>query len=319
MHIYSYRAAIAGITGYAGRELERLLAFHPRIEVSGRYSSKEPLTVEKLKQSAVDVVILATDAELSMQLAPELLDGGFRVIDMSGAFRLKDARLYPEWYGFSHSAPHLLDEAAYGIPEVHAGHIRNARLVSNPGCYATAAILPLLPLFTAGAIDPSSLIVIDGKSGASGAGRQPRQDVHFCEVNENISAYRVLRHRHTPEMVTHLPGASFDRFVFTPHLIPISRGILNTIVISTPDRLNARAILADTYASTPFIKIFPEGQMPDVQRVAHTNKCLIGIASEGRKTVIVSAIDNLVKGAAGQAIQNLNLMLGCDPAMGLVA
>ena len=160
-------------------------------------------------------------------------------------------------------------------------------------------------------------MVVDGKSGVSGAGRQPKPETHFCEVNENISAYGILRHRHTPEMVSQLPGATFDRFVFTPHLIPITRGILNTIVLRVLDRVAARSILSESYAKAPFVEVLPEGQMPNVHHVARTNLCSIGIATLGPTTVIVSAIDNLVKGAAGQAIQNLNVMLGCEPGAGL--
>lgn len=319
MHIYSHRVAIVGITGYAGRELERLLAGHSKITISGRFSSKDPLTPAKLKDTGADVVILATEADLSLELVPGLLNSGYRVIDMSGAFRLKDASLYPEWYGFDHPQPELLQEAAYGLPERNSARIANSRLVANPGCYATAAILPLAPLFTAGAIEADTMIVIDGKSGVTGAGRQPKQETHFCEVNENISAYRVLRHRHTPEMVMNLPGASMERFVFTPHLIPISRGILNTIVIAAGTPPNAREILADAYARSPFIHLLPLSEVPNIQSVARTNKCFIGIVSHRGVTVIISAIDNLVKGAAGQAIQNLNLMLGLDSGTGLAA
>jgi N-acetyl-gamma-glutamyl-phosphate reductase len=250
-------------------------------------------------------------------MVPELLDAGYRVVDMSGAFRLKDPALYQEWYKFEHTAPALLKEAVYGLPEFYAKQISGARLVANPGCYATAAILPLIPLYKAKALDEACTVVVDGKSGVSGAGRQPKPETHFCEVNENISAYGILRHRHTPEMVSQLPGATFDRFVFTPHLIPITRGILNTIVIRAADRVTVRSILNESYAKTPFVQVLPEGQMPNVHSVARTNLCSIGIATLGPTTVLVSAIDNLVKGAAGQAVQNLNLMLGCAPEAGL--
>jgi N-acetyl-gamma-glutamyl-phosphate reductase len=304
--------------------LDRLLAAHPNIRASGRFASRtddksgvEAYSLEKLRSYSPDVVVLATEHELSMHLVPELLDAGFRVVDMSGAFRLKDPALYQEWYKFEHTAPALLKEAVYGLPEFYAERIGSARLVANPGCYATAAILPLIPLYQAKAIDTACTVVIDGKSGVSGAGRQPKPETHFCEVNENISAYGILRHRHTPEMVSHLPGATFDRFVFTPHLIPITRGILNTIVLRASDRAAVRSILNESYANTPFVRVLPGGQMPNVHSVACTNLCSIGIATLGPTTVIVSAIDNLVKGAAGQAVQNLNLMLGCDPEAGL--
>lgn len=324
MHIYAHRVAIVGVTGYAGQELARLLAKHPAIEVAGRFASKadeksraEAFSLEQLRGFSPDIVVLATDHELSLPLVPQLLEAKYRVLDMSGAFRLKDPKLYLDWYGFEHTSPRLLADASYGLPEFFAERIREANLVANPGCYATAAILPLTPLYNAGAIDPTCTVVVDGKSGVSGAGRQPKAETHFCAVNENLRAYGVLRHRHTPEMVSQMRGASYDRFVFTPHLIPITRGILNTIVFRHSDRVSVRSVLMEAYARTPFVHVLPAGQLPDVHSVANTNMCLIGVASEGPNTVIVSAIDNLVKGAAGQAVQNLNLMLGCDPAAGL--
>src|SRR3989441_817098 len=324
MNIYAYRLAIIGVTGYAGQELDRILAAHPQFKVAGRFASKadeksgaEAFSLERLRVFSPDAVVLATEHELSMHLVPELLRGGYRVVDMSGAFRLKEPRLYPEWYGFEHTAPALLNEAVYGLPEFLSESIGGARLVANPGCYATAAVLPLIPLYRAYAIDPMCTVVVDGKSGVSGAGRQPKPETHFCEVNENISAYGVLKHRHTPEMVSQLPGATFDRFVFTPHLIPITRGILNTVTLRTSDRASAHSILSETYAKTAFVRVLPAGQLPNVQSVTKTNLCSIGVVAKGANTVIVSAIDNLVKGAAGQAIQNLNLMFGCEPTAGL--
>src|SRR3989441_10273518 len=324
MNIYAYRLAIIGVTGYAGQELDRILAAHPQFKVAGRFASKadeksgaEAFSLERLRSFSPEAVVLATEHELSMHLVPELLGEGYRVVDMSGAFRLKDPRQYQEWYGFEHTAPALLNEAVYGLPEFLSESIRAARLVANPGCYATAAVLPLIPLYRAQAIDPACTVVVDGKSGVSGAGRQPKPETHFCEVNENISAYGVLRHRHTPEMVSQLPGATYDRFVFTPHLIPITRGLLNTVTLRTSDRVSAHVILSETYARTPFVKVLPAGQLPDVHSVTKTNLCSIGVVAKGPNTVIVSVIDNLVKGAAGQAIQNLNLMFGCEPTAGL--
>src|SRR5438132_1860607 len=299
MHIYAHRVAIVGVTGYAGRELDRLLSSHPKIRVTGRFASKvdersgaEAFSLERLQSTSPEVVVLATEHELSMHLVPELLGQGYRVVDMSGAFRLKEPRQYQEWYGFEHTAPALLNEAVYGLPEFLSESIQGARLVANPGCYATAAILPLIPLYKAAAIDPTCTVVVDGKSGVSGAGRQLKPETHFCEVNENISAYGVLRHRHTPEMVGQLPGATFDRFVFTPHLIPITRGILNTVTLRTKDRASAHSILADTYAKSPFVRVLPAGQMPDVHSVVRTNFCSIGVVTKGANTVIASVIDN---------------------------
>lgn len=325
MNNYAQRVALIGVTGYTGQELDQMLAFHPNIKVAGRFASKadektgaESFSMDRLRSYSPSAVVLATEHELSMRLVPELLDQGYKVIDMSGAFRLKEPRLYQEWYGFEHTAPALLKEAVYGLPEFLAESIQAARLVANPGCYATAAILPLKPLYNANAIDPASTVVVDGKSGVSGAGRQPKQETHFCEVNENMSAYGVLKHRHTPEMVAQLRGATYDRFVFTPHLIPITRGILNTVTLRTLDRVSAQAILNETYANAPFVRVLPAGQLPNVHNVIRTNLCSIGVVAKGANTVIVSAIDNLVKGAAGQAIQNLNLMLGFEPSAGLL-
>ena len=325
MNNYAKRVAIVGVTGYSGQELNRLLASHPKIQVAGKFASRadeksgaEAFSFERLRAFSPDAVVLATEHELSMHWVPQLLDQGYRVVDMSGAFRLKDPQLYQEWYGFEHTAPGLLKEAVYGLPEFLSESIRNARLVANPGCYATAAVLPLIPLYKARAIDPACTVVVDGKSGVSGAGRQPKPETHFCEVNENISAYGVLRHRHTPEMVGQLQGATFDRFVFTPHLIPITRGILNTVTLRTRDRVSAHAILSEIYAKGPFVKVLPSGQLPNVQSVTKTNLCSIGVVAKGENTVIVSVLDNLVKGAAGQAVQNLNLMFGCEPSAGLV-
>src|SRR4030095_403161 len=320
MNNYAHRAAIVGVTGYAGQELDRILTAHPKFTIAGRFASKadeksraEAFSMERLRSFSPDAVVLATEHELSMQLVPALLSEGYRIVDMSGAFRLKEPRDYQEWYGFEHTAPELLKEAVYGLPEFLSEQIRSARLVANPGCYATAAILPLIPLYNANAIDPACTVVVDGKSGVSGAGRTPKPETHFCEVNENLSAYGVLKHRHTPEMVAQLRGATLDRFVFTPHLIPITRGILNTITLRTRERIAAHSILAETYATSHFVRVLPSGQLPNVHSIARTNFCSIGVVARGPNTVIVSVIDNLVKGAAGQAVQNLNLMFGCEP------
>lgn len=322
MNIYS--AAIVGVTGYSGREADRILQHHPSVKVTGRFASKsdgsgvDAYSLEAVKQTGPDVVLTATEHDVSLRIVPELLSAGFRVIDMSGAFRMKDAALYPQWYGFEHSSPALLKAAVYGLTEIFADNVRSAKLVANPGCYATSVIVPLAPLYKAGVIGKDSLVVADGKSGVSGAGRHPKQETHFCEVNENLRAYSVLKHRHTPEMLACLPGASAENFVFTPHLIPITRGILTTIVFRPAGDYSVRAILADAYADSRFVKLFPDGKFPDLHGVINTNGCHLGVASSGSNAVIVSAIDNLVKGAAGQAIENLNLMLGLPVETGLL-
>jgi N-acetyl-gamma-glutamyl-phosphate reductase len=326
MNNYAARVAIVGVTGYAGQELDRILAIHPKFALTGRFASKaaeksgaEAFAFERLRSFSPDAVVLATEHELSMHLVPELLREGYRVVDMSGAFRLREAAQYVEWYGFEHTSPELLKEAVYGLPEVMSEQIRGAKLVANPGCYATAAVLPLIPLYNANAIDRECTVVVDGKSGVSGAGRAPKPETHFCEVNENLSAYGVLKHRHTPEMVAQLRGASFNRFVFTAHLIPITRGILNTITLRISTRASAHSILAETYAKSPFVRVLPLAHFPNIQSVTRTNLCSIGVVTKDAHTVIVSAIDNLIKGAAGQAVQNLNLMFGCEPTTGLLS
>jgi N-acetyl-gamma-glutamyl-phosphate reductase len=320
----NYSVAIVGVTGYSGREADRILKYHPSVKVTGRFASKsdgsgiEAYAIETVRKSSPDVVITATEHDVSMRIVPELLGAGIRVIDMSGAFRMKDPSLYPKWYGFEHTAPALLQEAVYGMTDLFPGKVRAARLVANPGCYATSVIVPLSPLYEAGVIGRNALVVADGKSGVSGAGRHPKQETHFCEVNENLRAYGVLKHRHTPEMLSCLSGASTDNFVFTPHLIPITRGILTTIVFQHVTGYSARSVLADKYADSKFVKLLPEGSLPDIHGVVNTNGCHLGVAVSGNNTVIVSAIDNLVKGAAGQAIENLNLMLGLPVETGLI-
>jgi len=320
----NYSVAVVGVTGYSGREVDRLLKSHPAIKVSGRFTSKgdgpgiQAYSLDGVKRLRPDVVVMATEHDVSLRLVPELAAEGFRVVDMSGAFRMKDAALYPKWYGFEHTAVDLLQQTVYGMPELFADKVRTAQVVANPGCYATSVILPLSPLYSTGVISPASLVVVDGKSGVSGAGRHPKQETHFCEVNENLKAYAVLRHRHTPEMLSFLPKAVAGNFVFTAHLIPITRGILSTIVFQHAKGTSARSVLNDTYAGSAFVKIFPEGTLPDIHGVVLTNGCHIGIATSETSTVVVSAIDNLVKGAAGQAIQNLNLMLGLPTETGLL-
>jgi N-acetyl-gamma-glutamyl-phosphate reductase len=257
-----------------------------------------------------------------MELAPALLAAGARVVDLSGAFRLGTPENYTKWYGEPHTQPELLAEAVYGLPEFCRGRIPGARLLSNPGCYPTAANLAIVPLLEAGVVDRAAGIVCDAKSGVSGAGRKPSLKTSFCEVTENFSAYSILKHRHVPEvlLVSHLEEREFS---FTAQLLPLDRGILETIyfhaqAVSSPADLIA--IYEKRYAAEPFIRLYEPGRVPDLRSVARTNFCDIGVifdASTGR-AVVVSAIDNLVKGAAGQAIQNMNLMLGLPETEGLL-
>ncbi|HXW14757.1 MAG TPA: N-acetyl-gamma-glutamyl-phosphate reductase [Terriglobia bacterium] len=339
-------AAVIGATGYAGCELLTLLARHPAASVTclmssggdgkkafaieqshpklrGRFSVLcEPLDVEQIVTSGSDVVFLATPHETSHQVVPRLLEGGLRVVDLSGAFRLKDPAAYKYWYGFDHSAADALAEAVYGIPEFDAPAIAKARLVANPGCYPTSVILALAPLLKAGCVDVAAGIIADSKSGATGAGRKPSDKLHFPEVNENLRAYGLFHHRHLPEMLQELALASRD-FVFTPHLLPITRGILTTIYLHLSHLRNlseVETLFRSFYATAPMVRIYPAGTMPEILGVASTQYADIGFALDeptGR-LILVSTIDNLGKGAAGQAVQNMNVMFGFPQETGLL-
>jgi N-acetyl-gamma-glutamyl-phosphate reductase len=249
-------------------------------------------------------------------LAPALLKAGLRVVDLSGAFRFHEAETFTSWYKLA--APHAewLTEAVYGIPELYSSEIAKARLVANPGCYATSVILALRPLTQAGLLAPGAGVVCDCKSGASGAGKDPRRDLHFVEVDENFKAYGLFTHRHTPEILEHT-GLGESQVVFSTHLLPLARGILSTIYVTLGEPHTAadvESLYRRFYAGRAMIRIWAAGTLPELQHVAHTNFCDIGFALDksGRRLVIVSCLDNLGKGAAGQAVQNFNLMLGIE-------
>lgn len=329
---------IVGFSGYSGAEAVRILSAHPHCEpvlLHHRADSHEhsrlvrkpairraPATAESIGHEGLKAVLLATPPEVSMDLAPAFLDAGARVIDLSGAFRLRTPERYKEWYKEEHTAPALLAEAAYGLPEYCRDRIRNARLISNPGCYPTAANLAIRPLLEAGIIDRNAGIICDAKSGVSGAGRKPSLKTSFCETTENFSAYSILKHRHVPEVLL-TSGLEDHEFSFTAQLLPIDRGILETIYFRMAKPLSAAAIVdvyEKHYAGEPFIRLYEAGHVPDLRAVARTNFCDIGViadTSSGR-CVVVSAIDNLLKGAAGQAIQNLNLAFGFEETAGLL-
>ena len=281
-----------------------------------------PATPEAVQSEKLAAVFLATPAEVSLDLAPALLAAGIKVIDLSGAFRLRTAERYQQWYNAVHTQPALLAEAAYGLPEFCRERIRSARLIANPGCYPTAANLAIRPLLEAGVVDRSAGIVCDAKSGVSGAGRKPSLKTSFCEVTENFSAYSILDHRHVPEVLL-TSGLEEREFSFTAQLLPLDRGILETIYFRSERPQSAEELLAiyeKRYAGEPFIRLYDVAQVPDLRAVAHTNFCDIGVtfdAPTGRG-VIVSAIDNLGKGAAGQAVQNMNLALGYPETEGLL-
>jgi N-acetyl-gamma-glutamyl-phosphate reductase len=331
------RVGVVGYRGYSGAELVRLLSGHPSVEpvllehreeAGGpairnlRGPERLPFSADTVNSARLGIVFLATPHEVSMELAPVILDAGARVIDLSGAFRLRTPENYLAWYKAPQTQPELLAEAAYGLPEFCRERIEGARLVANPGCYPTAANLAIRPLLEAGVVDRSAGIICDAKSGVSGAGRKPTQKTSFCEVTENFSAYSILKHRHVPE-VLQISGLEESEFSFTAQLLPLDRGILETIYFRTANPATAEEILEiyeNRFHDEPFLRIFEQGHLPDLRGVARTNFCDLGVVAEPKtgRVVVVSAIDNLVKGAAGQAIQNMNLMLGLPETEGLL-
>ena len=332
------RVGIVGFRGYSGAEAVRLLAAHPHCEpvlLEHRADTgddakllrkstirRAPATAESVASEGLKAVLLATPPDVSMDLAPKFLDAGAAVIDLSGAFRLRTAERYKQWYKEDHTAPALLADAAYGLPEYNRDCIRQAKLVSNPGCYPTAANLAIRPLLATGIVDRNAGIVCDAKSGVSGAGRKATLKTSFCEVTENFSVYSIFNHRHVPEVLL-TSGLEEREFTFTAQLLPIDRGILEAIYFRLAQPLSGAEIIAiyqKQYTDEPFIRLYEPGSVPELRGVARTNFCDIGVVSDpaSGRCVVVSAIDNLVKGAAGQAIQNLNLVLGFDETAGLL-
>jgi N-acetyl-gamma-glutamyl-phosphate reductase len=328
----SLLAGIVGHRGYSGAELVRILERHPRVgpvllehreEAPAHQTHRSlPCTAEAVRAEGLAVVFLATPPEVSMELAPAMLGAGARVIDLSGAFRLRTPANYQAWYKEPHAQPELLAEAVYGLPEYCRERIVGARLIANPGCYPTAANLAIAPLIQAEVVDRRAGIVCDASSGVSGAGRKASLKTHFCEVAENFSAYSILTHRHVPEVLM-ISGLEEREFSFTAHLLPVDRGILETIYFRS-SVLKSAGELAEIYraryAGEPFVRVYQPGHMPDLHAVRHTNFCDIGVAFDAPsgRAVVVSAIDNLVKGAAGQAVQNMNLALGFAETEGLL-
>jgi N-acetyl-gamma-glutamyl-phosphate reductase len=321
---------IVGFSGYSGAELEYILSRHPHVEpilLEHREAEDRarPLNYQgprRLPFSAgtgLALVFLATPPEVSIELTPALLDAGTKVIDLSGAFRLGTVENYRRWYKETHPRPDLLAEAVYGLPEFCRAAVPGKRLISNPGCYPTAANLALRPLLEAGAIDRTAAIVCDAKSGVSGAGRKPSLKTSFVEVTENFSAYSVLEHRHVPEILR-TSGLEENELSFTAQLLPLERGILETIYFRTNGDVDLTGIYVDRYRDEPFVRIYPPGKFPDLRAVARTNFCDIGVQYDGktRRAVVVVAIDNLRKGAAGMAVQNMNLALGFPETAGLL-
>jgi len=340
---YLRNIAVVGVSGYTGFELAKLLLRHPEAG-SLTFYVRDPqgarcltelfpqlrgwgqapvhaLSVEGITSSAAGSAFLATPAQASAEIAPKLLDAGLRVVDLSGAFRFRDAETFQKWYKLPTPHAACLGEAVYGLPEFYAEQIAGARIVANPGCYATSAILAVRPLADAGWIDPSSSVVCDCKSGATGAGKELRHDLQFSELDENFKAYNLFTHRHTPEIIEHtgLPDA---QVVFSTHLLPLTRGILSTIYITMSESHSpgeVETLFRKTYAGCPMVRIWKAGTLPELQHVVRTNFCDLGFALDGsgRRLVIVSCLDNLGKGAAGQAVQNFNHLLGVEEQTGL--
>lgn len=337
--------AVVGAAGYAGVEAVRWVAGHPALELTLVTSGADEgraiadlypalgSTVGDLAFAAPDPVLIASSASVallavphtaSLALTPGLLDAGMTVIDMSADFRLADPVVYEEWYATAHTASDLLDSAVYGLPEADRTRLPGARLVACPGCYPTATSLAAIPALEAG-VCAADTIVVDAKSGVSGAGRQPSATVHFCSADESVAAYKVAAHRHTPEIEQTLTRAAGRciRTVFTPHLVPLKRGLLSTVYLPVPHGFtsaDAHELYHARYAAEPFVSVAPCGRFPSTAEVVGTNRAAIGVAVDERTSTLVAvcAIDNLGKGAAGQAVQCLNAVMGMRETEGLI-
>lgn len=336
------RVAIVGAAGYAGAELTRLVLGHPDLDLvlvtsdadAGRrvdelYPALAGCDLAYVRHDAravvasAEVAFLAVPHTAAMSLVPELLDAGVSVIDASADFRLADPEVYERWYGVAHAAPALLAEAVYGLPELDRTGLAGARLVACPGCYPTAALLAAVPAVAAG-LASAERIVVDAKSGVSGAGRTPTPATHFPQANESVSAYGIPGHRHTPEIEQALSGVAGHpvTITFTPHLVPMTRGLLATVylrAVGGPTADDAVASYRERFSGEPFVTVHPAGRMPSTGEVSGTNRAHIGVAVDERSGALVAvcAIDNLVKGTAGQAVQCANVMLGLDETAGL--
>jgi N-acetyl-gamma-glutamyl-phosphate reductase len=341
------KTAILGATGYSGFELARILLRHPLLETpvmlqrSGEVSAAnladmypaisgnggypmQPLSWTELQQQKIELLFLATPHEVSRALVPEAIARGIRVVDLSGAWRLRQAQ-HRAVYGFHDSnavtAAELTEKAVYGLPELNGDRLPGAALVANPGCYATSVILALAPLLAADVVDREKGIISDSKSGVSGAGKEATARTHFVSVADNLSAYSVFGHRHVGEILEQLK-LSDGELIFTPHLLPIPRGILSTIYVHLRRETKPAEVescFQDFYSGKPWVRVFATPKLPQIQFSLHTNYCDLGfcLAEDGRRLVLISCVDNLLKGAAGQAVQNMNLMYGWNEEEGL--
>jgi len=329
------KVGIVGATGYTGVELLRLLAVHPEVDIQIVTSRSEADLFPNLRGHldinysnpdimalrACDLVFFATPNGTAMMLVPELLEAGVRVIDLAADFRLKDVKEWEKWYGMDHACPELLETAVYGLPEMYRGAIKSARLVANPGCYPTAVQLGFLPLIKNDLIDMSNLIA-DAKSGVSGAGRKATLPGLFCEAQENFKAYAVGGHRHLPEISQGLISASGKdiNLTFVPHLTPMIRGMHATLYAPLiKESVNLQTVFEDYYKDELFVDVLPEGAHPETRSVSGANMCRLAVHRpiESNNVVVLSVIDNLMKGAAGQALQNFNIMFDLEESMGL--
>ena len=333
------RVGVLGATGYTGVELVKILTRHPQAEI--KFATSDSYVGKKLSDAfpcAYDIPLIAHDAArfdqidvaflalphgASADYAKRALDAGARVIDLSADFRLHDAAAYKKWYGLDHHAPELLPSAVYGLPEIHRAQIKDAKLIANPGCYPTSVILGLAPILRAGASDGT--IIVDSKSGVSGAGRKATLSNSFVEVNENFAPYSIGRvHRHLSEMEQELQAIDVGAtLIFSPHLLPVSRGILSTMYVRLNNGWNEktlRDLYAETYHAEPFVRVLPSGQTASLAHSNYTNYCTISIhhVAEVGQAIICASIDNLIKGASGQAAQNLNIMFGLDETTALL-
>ncbi len=335
------KVGVVGATGYAGEEAIKILVKHKGVkitELSAVIDREEPISdifpafkgkidlVCKKPNAAemaknIDLVFLGLPHKVSMEIAPVFLKAGKKVIDFSADYRLK-SDVYKLWYGIEHKDKENLTAAVYGLPELFSDSIKKASLIANPGCYPTSVILGIAPMLKEKCIDDGYMIA-DSKSGVTGAGRKPDLALSFGEVNENLKAYKVNEHQHKPEIakiLSEVAGKEVD-VVFTPHLIPMNRGILSTIYLKLNKNMDTKTILdvyRKFYKGKPFVRISPEGKLPQIRDVVNTNYCDIGAKVTGNTLIVVSCIDNLTKGAAGQAVQNMNIMCGFDETEGLI-
>lgn len=339
------RVTILGATGYSGGELLRILLNHPSAKIqhlTSESSAGEPVNSihpdlrGRLTRSfeSLDAARFAADSDVVFSCYPayigikpnaQFVKAGVKVIDLSGDFRLPTAKLYQTWYRKPHRAPHLLKSAVYGLPELFRQDIVRASLVANPGCYATAAALSMAPLLKPGACVDAKSLIVDAKSGVSGAGKKLEAQYLYSEVDENLKAYSPASHRHQPEMEIALSRVATSpvRVTFTPHLIPMKRGILSVLYATLKKPMkteDVRALFVKAYEKEPFVRVLPTGELPQTQHVVHTNYCDIGITQDlrARRLIVIAAIDNLVKGAAGQAVQNMNICFHRPETEGLL-